>query len=63
MTGETVTGSAAPDPFPDDLLSLAKQLDRHAWRANQRGMYGLEEALKEAAESARSWAQGIEDQA
>jgi hypothetical protein len=45
-----------------DLAALAKQLSAHAARARRHGIYGLEEALLAAAESAASWSRGLADE-
>jgi hypothetical protein len=58
---QTSTASAAPEPFVNELRVLAGKLDATAATARRRGCYGLEEALREAAASARSWARGMEE--
>jgi hypothetical protein len=44
-----------------ELHQLAASLRVHASRARRRSIYGLEDRLREAAESAASWADAIEN--
>lgn len=45
--------------YSEQLHALAEQLDGEAAKANGRGLYGLADKLTEAAESSRSWADGL----
>jgi cob(I)alamin adenosyltransferase len=47
--------------YLDELEELARKLAREAGAARSRGIYGLEDALTAAAESARSWARALRD--
>lgn len=47
--------------YPVELRALAQRLATASTTAHQRRIFGLADALDAAAESARSWADALED--
>lgn len=47
--------TAREQAYADQLQALSRSLNWHANKAHREGLYGLENALREAADSAESW--------
>jgi hypothetical protein len=61
LPGQTKTPEPLPaDAFARELVLIADQIERTAAGARRRSLYGLNEALMAAADSAKSWAGSIE---
>jgi hypothetical protein len=57
-----ITDPNARADYAVRLHKLAEQLVNEADRARLYGLYGLQDTLAQAAESARSWAEGIAEE-
>ena len=57
-----MTDLSQSNTYPDRLRRLAKTLEQQAGDAKRRRLYGLADALKEAADSCDSWAGSFDDQ-